>query len=108
LCERVIIINRGNIVADDSLVNLQKVNAGQQQVVVSFKENISVDELAVLKDVAEVKQLSTFSFQFSTNNADVVKKQILQLSIDKNLNILSLQSGEQSLEEVFRELTGVH
>jgi len=108
LCERVIIINRGNIVADDSLVNLQKVNAGQQQVVVSFKENISVDELAVLKDVTEVKQLSTFSFQFSTNNADVVKKQILQLSIDKNLNILSLQSGEQSLEEVFRELTGVH
>src|SRR6478752_10432730 len=57
LCERVIIINRGNIVADDSLVNLQKANAGQQQVIVSFKENISVDELAVLKDVAEVKQL---------------------------------------------------
>jgi len=108
LCERVIIINRGNIVADDSLVNLQKANAGQQQVIVSFKENISVDELAVIKDVTEVKQLSTFSFQFSTNNADVVKKQILQLSIDKNLNILSLQSGEQSLEEVFRELTGVN
>jgi ABC-2 type transport system ATP-binding protein len=107
LCERVIIINRGNIVADDSLVNLQKVNAGRQQVVVSFKENVGVDELVMLKEVTEVKQISTFSFQLSTNNADAVKKQILQLSIDKNLNILSLQSGEQSLEEVFRELTRV-
>ena len=112
LCERVIIINRGNIVADDSLSNLQKANASQQQVVVSFKENINVDYLTTLKEVSDVKQLSpkesgqaTTSFQLSTSNADIVKKQLLQLSIDKNLNIVSLQSGEQSLEEVFRELT---
>jgi len=57
------------------------------------------------KEVTEVKQISASSFQLFTNNADAVKKQLLQLSIDKNLNILSLQSGEQSLEEVFRELT---
>jgi ABC-2 type transport system ATP-binding protein len=105
LCERVIIINRGNIVADDRLSNLQKANAGQQQVAVSFKENVSAGDLAALKEVSDVKQLSTSSFQLSTNNADAVKKQILQLSIDKNLNIVSLQSAEQSLEEVFRELT---
>lgn len=106
LCERVIIINRGNIVADDSLANLQKANAGQQQVVVSFKEQVSLDDLTALKNIAEVKQLSSSSFQLSTVDADAVKKQLLQLSIEKNLNIVSLQSGEQSLEEVFRELTG--
>lgn len=112
LCERVIIINRGNIVADNSLHNLQKANTSQQQVVVSFKEDVSVDDLATLKEVNAVKQLppkesgqATFNFQLSTNDADIVKKQLLQLSIDKNLNIVSLQSGEQSLEEVFRELT---
>jgi ABC-2 type transport system ATP-binding protein len=112
LCERVIIINRGNIVADDSLSNLQKANTSLQQVVVSFKENINIAELIALKEVTDVKQLfpkeqglATFHFQLSTNNADTVKKQILQLSIDKNLNIVSLQSVEQSLEEVFRELT---
>jgi len=105
LCERVIIINRGNIVADDSLANLQKASTSQQQVLVSFKENVNSDELTLLKEVTEVKQISASSFQLFTNNADAVKKQLLQLSIDKNLNILSLQSGEQSLEEVFRELT---
>jgi ABC-2 type transport system ATP-binding protein len=106
LCERVIIINHGNIVADDRLDNLQKANTGQQQVSVSFKEEVSLEELASLNELSEVKQLSTHSFQLSTNNADAVKKQILQLSIDKNLNVVSLQSGEQSLEEVFRDLTG--
>jgi len=107
LCERVIIINRGNIVADDTLNNLQKANASQQQVIVSFKEAVEISDLAVLKDVSDAKQLSASSFQLSTNNPDAVKKQLLQLSIDKNLNIVSLQSGEQSLEEVFRELTSL-
>lgn len=107
LCERVIIINRGNIVADDSLSNLQKANASQQQVIVSFKEAVNINDLAILKEVNNVKQLSAFSFQLSTNNTDTVKKQLLQLSIDRNLNIVSLQSGEQSLEEVFRELTNL-
>lgn len=106
LCERVIIINRGNIVADDNLVNLQKGNAGQQQVAVSFKEQVNLDDLTALKNITEIKQLSSSSFQLSTIDADAVKKQLLQLSIEKNLNIVSLQSGEQSLEEVFRELTG--
>ncbi|MFT3682985.1 MAG: gliding motility-associated ABC transporter ATP-binding subunit GldA [Ferruginibacter sp.] len=105
LCERVIIINRGNIVADDSLGNLQKANSGQQQVIVEFKETINPEELSALKDSTGVQQLSAFNFQLSTNNAEVLKKQLLQLSIDKNLNIVSLQSGEQSLEEVFRQLT---
>jgi ABC-2 type transport system ATP-binding protein len=108
LCERVIIINRGNIVADDTLTNLQKANTSQQQVIVSFKEAIEMNDLAILKEVTDVKQLSASSFQLSTNNPDAVKKQLLQLSIDKNLDIVSLQSGEQSLEEVFRELTNLH
>ena len=107
LCERVIIINRGNIVADDTLNNLQKANASQQQVMVSFKESVEMNDLSLLNDVSDIKQLSASSFQLSTNNPDAVKKQLLQLSIDKNLNIVSLQSGEQSLEEVFRELTSL-
>lgn len=105
ICERVIIINRGNIVADDTLSNLQKANTSQPMVIVEFKENVLIEDLAGLKDVSNVQELSAFSFQLSTANAEAAKKQILQLSIDKNLNIVSLQSAEQSLETVFRELT---
>lgn len=105
ICERVIIINRGNIVADDTLSNLQKANTSQPMVIVEFKENVLIEDLAGLKDVSNVQELSAVSFQLSTANAEAAKKQILQLSIDKNLNIVSLQSAEQSLETVFRELT---
>jgi ABC-2 type transport system ATP-binding protein len=105
MCERVIIINRGNIVADDLLTNLQKTNAAQQQVIVAFKGSVNIDHLATLNDVSDIKQLSAFNFQLSTSDADALKKQLLQFSIDKNLDIVSLQTAAHSLEDVFRELT---
>lgn len=108
ICDRVIIINRGNIVADDLLSNLQKANAGQQQVNVEFKESVSEEVLNSIKDVVTLKQLSTNNYQFSTNNPESVRKQLLELSLKNNLNIVSLQSENNSLEDIFRNLTAAN
>jgi len=106
ICDRVIIINKGNIVADDSLKNLQKNDSNLQSVNVEFREGISPNELGEISEVTDIKQLSTFNFQLSTPNPESVRKQLLQLSIDNNWNIVSLQNeGSSSLEEVFRKLT---
>ncbi len=106
ICDRVIIINRGNIVADDLLSNLQKASPAIQTIAVQFKEAVSIDFLSSLQTVTDIKKTAPGSFNIRCTNAEIVKKQLLQLSIDKNLNIVSLQSIEHSLEEVFRELTG--
>jgi ABC-2 type transport system ATP-binding protein len=106
ICNRVIIINRGNIVADDALENLQKTNTAQQVVTVVFKENNANDLLPQIKEINSITAIDAFHFQLSTDDAATVKKQLLQLSLDNNLNIVSLQSAEHSLEEIFRELTG--
>ena len=105
ICDRVIIINRGNIVADDLLSNLQKANAGQQKVSVEFKETVNVEDVKLLTGIIAVNQLSTFNFQLSTNNPESVRKQLLELSLKNNLNIVSLQSENNSLEDIFRSLT---
>jgi len=105
ICDRVIIINRGNIVADDLLSNLQLANAGQQQVTVTFKEIVPIETLELLRDIITVKQLSTINFQLSTSNSESVRKQLLELSLKNNLNIVSLQSESNSLEDIFRTLT---
>jgi ABC-2 type transport system ATP-binding protein len=106
ICDRVIIINRGNIVANDLLINLQKSSLALQTIAVQFKEAVSIDWLNSLQAVTNIKNTAPGSFSIQCSNAEAVKKQLLQLSIDKNLNIVSLQSMEHSLEEVFRELTG--
>lgn len=104
ICDRVIIINKGNIVADDSLQNLQLTKAGQQFVSVTFQEDVDINDLQNLEASMSVSA-SGNSFRIQTNDAENLRKQILKLSIDKNLNIVSLQNQSNSLEDVFRELT---
>ena len=105
ICDRVIIINKGNIVADDRLSNLQQQHNSMQQVIVEFKEPVALGLFKEMSSVTSVSQQDSGKIVIECTDADVVKKQLLQLSIEKKLNILSLQSQEESLENVFRQLT---
>ena len=105
ICDRVIIINKGEIVADERLAVLQKTGSNQQVVTVEFKEAAELYWLQKLPGVI-IKNVRQSAFSIQCADAESVKKQILQLAIDKNLNIVSLQSESHSLEEVFRNLTG--
>ena len=105
ICDRVIIINKGNIVADDQLSNLQKLGDNTQQVSVIFKENIDRIWIESLAEVTHVVSQQGQQFTLECANAEILKKQLLQLCIEKNLDIISLRSEEQSLENVFRQLT---
>ncbi len=105
ICDRVIIINNGNIVADKKLQDLRRSSTGDQFVTVSFKETVDMELLKKLKHAIEIinKQNSTYNIQCS--NAEELKKELLKLSIEHNLNIVSLQSETQNLESVFKSLT---
>ena len=105
MCDRVIIINKGEIVADDTLSALQGAGDKQQAVSVQFKEDVPIEWFKKIPGVTGVKNVQQSMFNIQCSNAETVKKQILQLAMDKNLNIVSLQSREQSLEDVFRNLT---
>ena len=104
LCERVIIINKGTIVADDKLSNLQS-GKTTQTVQVSFKEALEAAWLERLQSSKAVNKIDTNSWEIETDDAESLRKQILSMSIENNLNIVSLQSGSKSLEDVFRSLT---
>ncbi|MDB5199434.1 MAG: gldA [Chitinophagaceae bacterium] len=105
ICDRVIIINKGNIVADDQLSNLQKANKNSHAVIVQFKEVIEPELLTQISEVDKIEQLQTTHYKLQTANPESVRKQLLELSLLHNLNIVSLQSENSSLEEVFRNLT---
>ena len=104
ICDRVIIINKGKIVADDLLANLQqKGNTGI--VKVTFKEAVESALLEKLKQVKSLHRINSYSWQIETQNPNEVKKQLLELCLQHNLNIVSLQTEERSLEDIFRSLT---
>jgi ABC-2 type transport system ATP-binding protein len=105
ICDRVIIINKGNIVADDSLENLQQKNAGSHQVIVAFKEAVSIDLLQTLDGIVSIKSLQPSTFSIECADPESARKQIVRLVEEHNLNMISLQSESNSMEEVFRRLT---
>ncbi len=105
ICDRVIIINKGSIVADDSLINLQKASTADV-ISVSFNEAVDIQLLQSLPASGGVTKMDSNNWKITTNNPEQLRKQLLELSLEKKLNIVSLQTGNRSLEEVFRTLTG--
>jgi len=105
ICERVIIINKGQIVADDLLINLKNKTNENQMVSVEFKEKIVSSLFSGFKDCISIKEISQNKFNFETNNAESIRKQIMELCLGNNLNIVSLNSESHNLESVFKSLT---
>jgi len=104
ICDRVIIINKGKIVADDTLRNLQQGSA-TNIVNVQFKEPLEAEWLKRIQGVVSVHKKDPFNWKIETNEPEMVRRQLLELSLQHNLNIVSLQSENVSLQEIFRELT---
>ena len=106
ICDRVIIINKGNIVADDTLSNLRSVNKTSHTIIVGFAEIFDIKLLSNLDGVIKAEEERPLTFKLQTLDPDLLKRNLFSFSIENNLNILSLKSESKSLEDVFRNLTG--
>ncbi len=105
ICDRVIIINKGQLVADNKLSALQQGNKDNQVVLIRFRESVDKTIIENLAEVALVEELQDHFFRIHTPSPESVRRQLFELSLQHNLNIVSLQTGSQSLEDVFRSLT---
>jgi len=104
ICDRVIIINQGKIIADNSLGNL---HSQQGPKLVRLVLGESVDE-TVWKEMTSLKafrRVGEFEWELEGDDPEKLKKQLLALSLQNNWNLVSLQSESRSLEDIFRGLT---
>lgn len=109
ICDRVIIINKGKIVADNKTKDLQH-NFKTQVVVVEFDESsrVSKNELTKISGVNKVKSLensNTWLLEGASTEEDL-RKTVSRYAAQKDWLLLSLKTEEKSLEQVFKELTG--
>ncbi len=103
ICDRVIIINKGNIVADDKLVNLKGSKKHLNELKITLKEAIQSE---VFDDIQNIEQINAYTWSFKTDNPDILKRKLMEIALNKNLNIVNWEtSTNSSLENIFRELT---
>jgi ABC-2 type transport system ATP-binding protein len=111
ICDRVVIINQGKIVADDTLLHLENGKKDEFIVSVRFKEQVGPSFFDQLQGAGKVDpQPGTMPppltfYKIHTSQPEQVRRKLLEFSLQHNLNIVSLQTEGQSLEEVFRSLT---
>lgn len=108
MCDRVIIINRGKLVANDKLSQLRQQADKTSLLKVVFREALEAEWLQRLGSVQSVNRINTWEWELQCKDVQEGKRQLLELALQNNLNIVSLQSGGQSLEEVFRSLTAAN
>jgi ABC-2 type transport system ATP-binding protein len=105
LCDRVVIINRGNIVADDPVEKLKQ-GGNETTVFVEFESEIkSFEKLQALEWVSDIHVNSSRSIEVKTQRSDEIRGDIFRFAVENDWVILGMSKEVRSLENVFQELT---
>ena len=105
MCDRVIIINRGKIVANDPIEQLQSKAAGNTIIFVEFKEKIDASMLLKIKGIKEVQPAGENKFNLVTAAGKDYREEVFGYAKSNNLTLLTLSREKQNLENIFRALT---
>jgi len=103
ICDRVVIINKGQIVADNTASFLQESNS-IQTVYAEFEGDVSKNVLSKITGVNKLHKVGN-GWLFETNSKEDLRKHIAKFAQQNNLLILTLKVEEKTLEEVFKQLT---
>lgn len=103
MCDRVIIINKGEIVADKKLSAMRE---GQEQtVIVAFDYRVEDAFLLKLPHVKQVKNTFDFTYEITFDTSEDMRANVFDFAQDNQLKILQLNQKNASLEAMFRDLT---
>lgn len=108
LCDRVLIINKGKIVAEDTTENLQARLLGAERVVVRVRGEGDelADSIKSVKGVRKVETLDDGGVEFEFASGKDLRPEVAKQVIKDGYDLLELRPLGMSLEEIFLELTG--
>ncbi len=107
ICDRVIIIDKGIIVADDEKKNIySRIKQPKQVISVEFDREVDEKILRELPFVDSVKKVAGNAWLLESSGDQDIRPEIFSFAVNNNLTVLSLQKKESNLEEIFRHLTG--
>lgn len=105
ICSRVIIINKGRIVADDSARHIRGMGDRRAAVLVEFDGRARMEDLQGLPGVESAVRGEGHAWTIAYNEENDIRPALFQFAVDKGLKVLTLQKAERDLEDVFKELT---
>lgn len=106
ICDRVIIIDKGRIVADEEPKKISSPNVESiQTLVVEFNQKISPDLLHSVPGIGQVLNTQANTWLIQAVTGKDIREEIFEFAVKNGLKVLLMQIKEKKLEDVFHELT---
>ncbi|MDN5212091.1 gliding motility-associated ABC transporter ATP-binding subunit GldA [Fulvivirgaceae bacterium BMA12] len=106
ICNRVIIINQGKIVADSPVSELKGEEEHVTYLIAEFTENVDLKDLIAIEGVIDVAEQQKNQYVLKTNANRDIRAEIFKFATTNNKVLLEMREEKQSLENVFQKLTG--
>ena len=103
VCDRVIIVNKGNLVADDSSGEISKSKNNEFVLKVEFGSAVTEQQLTAIQGVVKAHNVSGNNWVLGAS--EDIRDAVFKFSVKQDLSVLEIQKVEQSLEDVFKSLT---
>lgn len=106
LCDRVIIINQGNMAANNTLEGLQQSSDKEQYITVGFDKTPPLDALKELEQVMAIETLNgKYLYMIRAAGTDDIRPAIFHFAVANGLVILEMQRKVSTIEDVFQQVT---
>lgn len=105
LCDRVIIINRGQIVADDSIEVLTQYQQEEKLITVAFDRKVDDSEMLQLAGVKRIKDKNKLQYKLICDRDKEVRKELFNFAVRQGLILMELKIEDYSMEDIFTKLT---
>jgi ABC-2 type transport system ATP-binding protein len=105
VCNRVIIIDKGSIVADDSVLKLAGSSSDEMIIAVEFDKKIDQNLLKQIPGVLEVSTGGGNAFLLKAKAGEDIRPAVFRFAVENGASVLSMQKEQQRLEKVFQMLT---
>ena len=108
LCDRVIVINLGEIVADDTVDNLMRSQTKPLAIIVDFSGEVKEEVLNLITGLKKLERINAYSFRLEAHDGVDLRAEVFRFASNHSLSLRGLRQEESTLEEIFRELTVNH
>jgi ABC-2 type transport system ATP-binding protein len=105
ICDRVLIINRGKVVANDPVEALQDRISGSTTVTIEFLEKTQKEFLKKIDKVNSIESLGNNQWKLTADLKEDIRKDVFDFAVQNKLTLLGMKKDVYSVEDVFQELT---
>jgi len=105
ICDRIIIINKGKLVADTPVSALNHLASGRIRYSASFSEKVNRQDLASTLGNVEIEEQGPATYAIISTERIDIREKIFKYAVDHQVSLLSLSEEKDSLEDIFRKLT---